>query len=80
MKLIILYNTQINSQFKLAKLSLYQSFTEGVIFLMKRKTKKGIALLTQVIEKIGDQDNSPVKKKPQSIGRNHGIANSINDK
>lgn len=33
------------------KLVLYQGFTEGVILLMKRKTKKGVALLTQLIEK-----------------------------
>lgn len=38
------------------KLSLYQGFTEGVIFLMKRKTKKGVAMLSQMIEK------SPVLK------------------
>jgi tetratricopeptide (TPR) repeat protein len=36
---------------KYPKLALYQGFTEGVIFLMKRKTKKGVALLTQMIEK-----------------------------
>lgn len=39
------------SRLKLPKLALYQGFTEGVIFLMKRKTKKGVALLTQMIEK-----------------------------
>lgn len=38
------------------KLSLYQGFTEGVIFLMKRKTKKGVGLLTTIIDK------SPVLK------------------
>lgn len=39
------------SRLKLPKLALYQGFTESVIFLMKRKTKKGVALLTQLVDK-----------------------------
>ena len=39
------------SKLKLPKLALYNSFTESAIFLMKRKTKKGVAQLTQLIDK-----------------------------
>lgn len=38
------------TKLKLPKLALYNSFTEAVILLMKRKTKKGIGILTQLIE------------------------------
>jgi len=38
--------------FKLKKLNNYKLFAEGVIFLMKRKTKTALKLLTQVAEKI----------------------------
>jgi tetratricopeptide (TPR) repeat protein len=38
------------SKLKLPKLALYNSFTEAAIFLMKRKTKKGVSILTQLIE------------------------------
>jgi len=44
---------------KLPKLALYQGFTEGVIFLMKRKTKKGVALLSQMIEKSPALSDEP---------------------
>ena len=38
------------NKFKLPKLEIYQGFIKGVIFLMKRKTKKGVAMLTQIID------------------------------
>lgn len=36
----------------------YKTFTEGVIFLMKRKTKTGIKLLTQLAEKLSQATGS----------------------
>ena len=35
----------------------YKLFAEGVIFLMKRKTKTGVKLLTQVIERMRAQES-----------------------
>lgn len=48
------YNLQRATHYKLKqkKLINYKIFTEGVIFLMKRKTKTGIKLLTGLIEKL----------------------------
>ena len=37
---------------KQKKLVNYKMFTEGVIFLMKRKTKTGLKLITQLIDRI----------------------------
>jgi hypothetical protein len=37
---------------KQKKLINYKIFTEGVIFLMKRKTKTGLKLLTSLVDKI----------------------------
>lgn len=42
--------------FKLKKLNNYKLFTEGVIFLMKRKTKTAVKLLTQVVEKLEPEE------------------------
>lgn len=49
------YNLQRATHYKLKqkKLLNYKIFTEGVIFLMKRKTKTGLKLLTSLIEKLG---------------------------
>jgi len=49
------YNLQRATHYKLKqrKLMNYKVFTEGVIFLMKRKTKTGIKLLTSLVEKGG---------------------------
>lgn len=44
LKRIALYN------FKSAKLEQYQTFTEGVLYLIKRKIKKGVNLLTSLID------------------------------
>ena len=48
------YNLKRATHFKLKqkKLINYKIFAEGVIFLMKRKTKTGIKLLTSLIDKI----------------------------
>lgn len=51
------YNLQRATHYKLKqkKLIHYKMFTEGVIFLMKRKNKTGIKLLTSLIEKLQGQ-------------------------
>jgi hypothetical protein len=45
---------------KQKKLINYKIFTEGVIFLMKRKTKTGIKLLSSLIDKIS-QSSQPIQ-------------------
>jgi hypothetical protein len=35
------------------KLNNYRIFTEGVIFLMKRKTKTGVKMITGLVERMG---------------------------
>lgn len=32
------------------RMSLYRDFTEGVVYLMKRKIKKGVQILTDLLE------------------------------
>lgn len=48
------YNLQRATHYKLRqkKLINYKNFTEGVIFLMKRKTKTGVKLLSSLIDRI----------------------------
>jgi tetratricopeptide (TPR) repeat protein len=48
------YNLKRAAHFKLKqrKLVNYQMFTEGVIFLMKRKTKTGVKLISSLIERM----------------------------
>ena len=48
------YNLKRATHFKLKqkKLVNYKMFTEGVIFLMKRKTKTGLKLLTQLVDRL----------------------------
>lgn len=36
----------------------FKTFTEGVIYLMKRKTKTGVKILTSLVEKLGPGSNS----------------------
>ena len=49
------HNLKRASAFKLKmkKLNNYRIFTEGVIFLMKRKTKTGVKMITSLVERIG---------------------------
>ena len=53
------YNLQRSSHLNLRykKLYNYKMFTEGVIFLMKRKTKTGVKLITQVVERMNCNSN-----------------------
>ena len=44
--------------FKSAKLDQYQTFTEGVLYLIKRKIKKGVQLLTSLIDNSGSKATS----------------------
>ena len=48
------YNLKRANHFKLKqkKLVNYKMFTEGVIFLMKRKTKTGLKLISQLIDRL----------------------------
>ena len=53
------YNLKRANHFKLKqkKLVNYKMFTEGVIFLMKRKTKTGLKLITQLIDRLKPTNN-----------------------
>jgi hypothetical protein len=57
------YNLQRATHYKLKqkKLINYKIFTEGVIFLMKRKTKTGLKLLSTLVDKI--QTASPMNQQ-----------------
>ena len=48
------------------KLMNYKLFAEGVIFLMKRKTKTGVKLLTQVIDRMKPQQVLPQKESDEN--------------
>lgn len=53
------FNLKRANFFKLKqkKLVNYKIFTEGVIFLMKRKTKTGLKLISQVVERYAEGGN-----------------------
>lgn len=55
------YNLKRATHFKLKqrKLVNYKMFTEGVIFLMKRKTKTGVKLITSLVDRLKPSSNSP---------------------
>lgn len=39
-----------DNNFNSKRLSLYRDFTEGVVYLMKRKIKKGVQILSDLLE------------------------------
>ena len=39
-----------DNNYNYKRLSLYRDFTEGVVYLMKRKIKKGVQILTDLLE------------------------------
>ena len=41
-----------DNNFNSKRLSLYRDFTEGVVYLMKRKIKKGVQILTDLLEVV----------------------------
>ena len=61
------YNLKRANHFKLKqkKLVNYKMFTEGVIFLMKRKTKTGLKLISQLIDRLKPTNN---EEKSQERG------------
>jgi hypothetical protein len=40
----------VDNNFSSKRLNLYKDFTEGVVYLMKRKIKKGVQILTDLLE------------------------------
>ena len=63
------YNLKRAAYFKLKqrKLVNYQMFTEGVIFLMKRKTKTGVKLISSLIERMKPGQNQQPETPPDYI-------------
>jgi tetratricopeptide (TPR) repeat protein len=51
--------------FKSTKLDQYQTFTEGVLYLIKRKVKKGVQLLSTLVEPLEGKTNSASTLKPK---------------
>lgn len=48
----------IDSNFTSKRLQLYKDFTEGVLYLIKRKIKKGVQILSDLLEVlVNNKDN-----------------------
>ena len=62
------YNLKRANHFKLRqkKLVTYKMFTEGVIFLMKRKTKTALKLICQVADRLKPNDSNNKDMPPLS--------------
>lgn len=45
------------------RISLYRDFTEGVVYLMKRKIKKGVQILSDLLEVVINGQNEIEKAK-----------------
>ena len=48
---------------------MYKDFTEGVIYLIKRKIKKGVQILSDLLEILINKDKDKNKKKDEE-GKN----------
>ena len=48
---------------------MYKDFTEGVIYLIKRKIKKGVQILSDLLEILINKDKDENKKKDEE-GKN----------
>ena len=48
---------------------MYKDFTEGVIYLIKRKIKKGVQILSDLLEILINKDKDESKKK-EDAGKN----------
>lgn len=66
----------VNMNLKQKKLQNYKLFTEGVIFLMKRKTKTGVKLLTAVIDRMKIKTTDSVK---ESESQNSGKGTPVSE-
>ena len=44
-------------------MALYKDFTEGVLYLIKRKIKKGVQILSDLLEVLVNKDKENKKKK-----------------
>jgi hypothetical protein len=46
-------------------MSLYRDFTEGVVYLMKRKIKKGVQILSDLLEVVVNGQNEMDKNQEE---------------
>lgn len=61
-----------DNNFASKRMSLYRDFTEGVVQLMKRKIKKGVQILTDLLEIVinGQHENDRAQStKPKQVNR-----------
>ena len=70
------YNLKRATHFKLKQKQLvnYKIFTEGVIFLMKRKTKAGLKLISNLADRFSKENNA--NDKNQSFENDNESTNS----
>ena len=56
---------------------MYKDFTEGVLYLIKRKIKKGVSILTDLLEILINKDKSEKKDEDskQTIDQKKRVAN-----
>ena len=53
----------IDSNFSSKRLQLYKDFTEGVLYLIKRKIKKGVQILADLLEVLANNKDKKDKKQ-----------------
>lgn len=58
-----------DNNFTSKRLAMYKDFTEGVIYLIKRKIKKGVQILSDLLEILINKDKDENKKKDEE-GKN----------
>ena len=52
-----------DNNFASKRMALYKDFTEGVLYLIKRKIKKGVQILTDLLEILVNKNKEKEKKK-----------------
>ena len=58
-----------DNNFTSKRLAMYKDFTEGVIYLIKRKIKKGVQILSDLLEILINKDKDENKNKDEE-GKN----------
>jgi tetratricopeptide (TPR) repeat protein len=65
----------VHFEFKSKKFSQYKFFTEGVLFIMKRKVKKGVKLLSQLVDGVVTFDVKDLMNSSSPLTIGNGIIN-----
>jgi len=64
-----------DNNFASKKMTLYKDFTEGVLYLVKRKIKKGVQILSDLLEILinKEKDNLKTDKKDEGDSRSKEV-------